>query len=321
MRNESVFTSAKVLFVCSGTSNGCCTAAIEQQARALKKSGVEVQFFRIQGKGLFAYLRAILRLKRYMSGHPSEMVHAHYGLSGMTAWLAGARPLVVSLMGSDVYGKRWLRAGVRIFSRYCWPLTIVKSREMAERLKVKGLRIIPNGVDMQLFREIPKEEAKEQVGFSRKPVILWPANPGREVKNVALAMEVVKHMKNFTGEFKMVWGKPTEQMVWYYNAADVVLITSKWEGSPNVVKEALACNVPVVSTDVGDVKRWLRHAKGCFVCPSDAKMLAGGMEKALQVKGRTNGREQIKELDNKSIVNQLLMIYAEVKDKSSSKIR
>lgn len=316
MDDTSVSGPGKILFVCSGTPQGRCTPAIEQQAKALMKHGVEVVFFRIKGRGLRAYLLSIFKLRRYLGRNKTDLVHAHYGLSGMVARLAGARPLVVSLMGSDVFGPGWLFRAARFFTRYLWPVTIVKSREMAKKVGENKVLVIPNGVDMELFRELPRELAKSRLKFNDSPLILWPANPQRAVKNVDLAIKVAERLMC---DLKMVWDIPTEQMVWYYNAADVVLITSKWEGSPNVVKEALACNVPVVATDVGDIKHWVSKVEGCFAGPPDAEKLALLVEKALAYKGRVNGRDKIKELDIKIINNRLMDVYTAALNKGLQK--
>ena len=315
--------TGKILFVCSGNSHGRCTAAIEEQARVLKGYGAEIHFFRIEGKGLMSYLSAIGKLRHYVDEHSFDLVHAHYGLSGMVARLSGAHPLVVSLMGSDVFGAWWLRLGVRIFTKFFWPLTIVKSEEMAAKVGVRKVKIIPNGVDMELFREMPKTEARQELemGLNSSFVVLWPANPAREVKNASLAQTAMERVEHSPCELKMVFDRPTEMMPLYYNAADVVLLTSKWEGSPNVVKEALACNTPVVSTPVGDVKKWLKKLEGCAICAPEPGEIAAGIDKALNHKGRINGRERIKELDNRNIIKRLFSVYAEVMNSPSQGIR
>jgi teichuronic acid biosynthesis glycosyltransferase TuaC len=101
-------------------------------------------------------------------------------------------------------------------------------------------------------------------------------------------------------------------MPWYYNAADVVLLTSKWEGSPNVVKEALACNVPVVSTPVGDVAEWLKGIEGCEICQWDAVNIANALKRVLRREDRIEGREKMENLDIDRISDRLLAEYATV---------
>jgi len=188
----------------------------------------------------------------------------------------------------------------------------VKSEQMMNRLGVEHAKVIPNGVDLNLFREISREEARIKMGWSHRKIVLWPANPAREVKNVTLAMESAKLLAGQQVELKVIHGEPTSMMPWFYNAADVVLVTSKWEGSPNVVKEALACNVPVVSTPVGDVAVWLNETEGCEVVPADAKLIADAVSRVLRWSRRINGRKVIQELDIERISSRLMNEYLAV---------
>ncbi len=311
--------SDPVLFVCSGNRLGHCTAAIMGQQRALEESGVRVSFFYIRGGGVGSYIKSVFRLRRLLKEDGFYVIHAHYGLSAVVASLAGARPLIVSLMGSDVYGLRWIRGMVRFFAAHIWPVTIVKSEQMVGKLNLNNLKVIPNGVDFSLFREVPKRESRQKAGFHSAVHILWPADPLRDVKNFGLARAAIKMLKTEGCELSVIKYKGLEEMPEFYNAADVVLVTSRWEGSPNVVKEALACNIPVVSTAVGDVEKWLSGIEGCKVCDSDALSIARGLEYALTFKGRIRAREQISELDNRLVIEELLNIYKRQAGKTSNK--
>jgi len=300
----------KVLFVCSAARKGHCTEAIAEQARGLKKRGADVTFFYVEENGFRGYLKGVFRLRRFLKQHYFDVVHAHYGLSAIMASLSGAWPLVVSLMGSDVFGSRWLFRIVKIYSEFFWPCVIVKSDLMFRRLGVGHAKIIPNGVDLSLFREISKEEARRKLGVSEKKIVLWPANPLREVKNAALAREVMRLLNGGEVELKIIFDVPIELMPWYYNAADAVLLTSRWEGSPNVVKEALGCNVPVISTPVGDVAYWLEGVDGCEICQPDALSIADALKRVLRSKSRIDGRQRIESLDIDKISDLLLYQYA-----------
>ncbi len=317
MKPEVNIFSEPVLFVCSGNRLGECTAAISGQASALRKAGVPVSFFYVMGYGIKGYLRSALRLRNHLKSSSYKVVHAHYGLSAVVASLAGARPLVVSLMGSDVFSSFRIRVLIRFFAAFIWPVTIVKSEEMFRKLAVKKAVVIPNGVDFSLFREFSKDQAREKVGFSTKRHVLWPADPLRAVKNFDLANAAMHILHRNDCELSVLYGKTMEEMPAYYNASDVVLITSRWEGSPNVVKEALACNVPVVSTSVGDVEKWMVGVDGCKICESEPEALARGLEYALGFEGRSNGRFHIQELDNVVILEKILNIYKRSKNAAS----
>jgi teichuronic acid biosynthesis glycosyltransferase TuaC len=311
MHIANKFFSGKVLFICSAARKGQCTEAIAEQARGLGKKGVDVTFFCVEEPGIRGYLKGVFRLRRFFRQNAFDVVHAHYGLSAVMASLAGAGPLVVSLMGSDVFGPRWLLGLVKFYSEFVWPRVIVKSEQMFNCLDAGHAKIIPNGVDLSLFREIPKKEARRKVGFSDMKIVLWPSNPDRDVKNIALARETIQ-LLNDGVELKIIFDVPTEEMPWYYNAADVVLLTSKWEGSPNVVKEALACNVPVVSTPVGDVAEWLKGIEGCEICQWDAVNIANALKRVLRREDRIEGREKMENLDIDRISDRLLAEYATV---------
>ncbi|RCW37577.1 glycosyltransferase family 4 protein [Marinilabilia salmonicolor] len=307
----NLFTG-RVLFVCSAVRKGRCTEAVAEQSRGLKKRGVRVSFFQLEKGGFAGYVKEIFRLRRFLKQHEFEVIHAHYGLSAVVASLAGARSLVVSLMGSDVFGPLWLLWLGRFFSAFFWPCVIVKSQQMANRLGVRSVKVIPNGVDLTIFREIPREEARIKMGCSCRKVVLWPANPDREVKNVKLALDTSKLLVPEQVELKIIYDVPTRQMPWFYNSAEVVLVTSRWEGSPNVVKEALACNVPVVSTPVGDVEMWLQQVDGCEVVAPEAHELADAIRRVIGRGKRINGRAVIGQLDIDRISARLMNEYLAV---------
>lgn len=310
-RGISFFTG-NVLFVCSAARKGRCTEAITEQARGLQNMGVEVSFFLVEERGVSGYLKGAFRLRRFLKDNHFEVIHAHYGLSAIMASLAGARPLVVSLMGSDVFGSWWLLGLVRFFSAYVWPGVIVKSQQMAKRLGAGHAKVIPNGVDMTLFRDITREEARIKLGFSGQRIILWPANPRREVKNIDLAKKAMALLKDQQVELKIISDIPTELMPWYYNAADLVLLTSLWEGSPNVVKEALACNTPVVTTPVGDVSELLTGVEGCEICVPEPECVAEAIKKVFHFGTGINGRVHLAGLDIDSISRRLVEEYLAV---------
>jgi glycosyltransferase involved in cell wall biosynthesis len=312
MGNYSNVFSGHVLFVCSGNKNGVCTPAITQQANALEKRGVKISFFKVRRKGIVGYLRGAIELKKWLKNNKYDLIHAHYGLSGIMATLAGAKPLVVSLMGSDVFGAEWIFRLVAFFAKSVWPVTIVKSEAMARKIGGARTLVIPNGVDMDLFREMSKAEARRKCGFSKPRVVLWPADPARKVKNYELAEATMQCLGRDDVGLETVFGVETFKMPDYYNAANAVLVTSRWEGSPNVVKEALACNVPVVSTPVGDVEDRIKDLDNCSVCLPSPKLLAKALEKAIDSDVRPDGRNKIKELDNNIVVRKILTLYSKI---------
>ena len=141
------------------------------------------------------------------------------------------------------------------------------------------------------------------------------ADPARYEKNYELALAAFQVLQeNFRDaiELKVVYGIEHQQVLYYLNAADVVLLTSRWEGSPNVIKESMACNVPIVSTRVGDVAEIIQNTSGCFLADSLSEDLAEKLKSAFAFDGRTNGRNNITHLDSKLIAKNIISIYDSV---------
>ena len=305
----------KVLFVGSG-NHGEISPIIKSQGDSLISSGVEVEYFLIKGKGVRGYLRHVKSLRKYLEERCFDVIHAHYSLSAFTASLAGAKPMVVSLMGSDVKATRLYKMVIRVFARvYSWKGIVVKSRDMYEDLKIDRAKIIPNGVDLERYEPREKGICRRELGWSDVYIqVLFPANPSRPEKDYNLARKAVE-LSGMNSEIHVFEDVRHEITPLYYYAADIVLLTSKWEGSPNVIKEAMACGCPIVSVDVGDVKERLEGVEGCYVAKTrDPKELAELLQKALFFEGKTNGREKIitDGLDNRQVARAMIGIYKTV---------
>ncbi len=298
----------RVLFISSGRDGGPGNV-VRNQGESLETEGVRLHYFLVQ-PGLAGYLKAIIRLRKYYRQGGFDLAHAHYSLCGFIAGLARCKPLVVSLMGSDVYGSRTARLLIRLFSATVWTETVVKSRDMKERLKLKRAWVIPNGVDITRFYPLPREVARTRIGFPEKgKLVVMAADPGRPEKNTTGAEDAVRELENV--EFRLLSDIPGSEMPWYLNAADVLLLTSKWEGSPNIIKEAMACCCPVVTTDVGDVRWVMGDTEGCYVTTSEVPDISEKIGAALKFGKRTDGNERIRQLglDSKSVALRLIDLY------------
>ncbi len=306
----------KVLFVSSGNSKSGISPIVKNQGESLKKEGVELEYFTIKGKGLKGYFKGIFELKKHLKTKEYDIIHAHYWLSGITAAFAGAKPLVVSLMGDDVKASGLFRIIVSFFYYLFWDKTIVKSKDMYKTFGKKNVAIIPNGVDLEKFRPIEKKFALEVTGWDEtKRHILFTSNPKRSVKNFSLAKEAFDLIKDDSLELHYLVNIPNEKVPFFYNSADVIVMTSLWEGSPNAIKEAMACNIPIVSTDVGDVKDVIANTKGCYISSYDPKEFADSIKKALLFNNRTNGREKIRALSSENIAKKIIALYKTLKEK------
>jgi teichuronic acid biosynthesis glycosyltransferase TuaC len=305
----------RVLFVCSGNSTHGIGNVVFNQAESLRNQGVQIDFFPVKGKGLIGYTKNIPLLWKYLHNNKFDIIHAHYSASAFVASFAVRESLVVSLMGSDAFMSGLWSIAARFFYKFRWDVTIVKSKGMKEQLRMKKALVMPNGVDLNKFKTVPKTEARAHIGYSKtKKLIIFVSDPAREEKNFDLAKSAVKYLDRNNVELMPVFNVPSGEIPFYMNAADVLLLTSKWEGSVNVVKEAMACNLPIVSTDVGDVKENTSDVKGCYVCESNANSLSEGLKKALLLENRTNGREKILELklDTESVAQKIIAVYEEI---------
>jgi teichuronic acid biosynthesis glycosyltransferase TuaC len=302
----------RILFVCRANKAGKPNIIVYNQANTICDEVYNVQFYLITGNGIPAYLKHVFKLRRFVKTHQFDIIHAHYSFSGYVAALAGCNPLVVSLMGSDAYMSSFWRRISAFFYRYCWTHTIVKSEEMKQILNFTKAEIVPNGVNLSLFQVKDKSVARKHLGLPLdKLVVLFIADISRPEKNYSLAKESVALLNRDDVILLPVFNTPHDKIPDYLSAGDVLFVTSKWEGSVNVVKEALACNLPIVSTDVGDVRRNIEDVQGCFIGDSTPQDLSKKLTIALNIKNRTNGRDELikLKLDSNTVARRLIDIY------------
>lgn len=302
-----------ILFVSRQKRNGEISPIVKKQGKSLEGL-VNMHYFLIKGKGIMAYVKNIAKIRSYARKHEVDLIHAHYSFSGFSAALSFCKPTICSLMGSDIQAGGVVRFLIKLFYGLFWKATIVKSQRMKEGIKLNKAIVLPNGVDMKAFVCIEKVKSLDKTGFDPGiKNIAFLAAPSRHEKNFALAKEAVDKLgteQNAT--LHTLHGIIHRDIPFYLNAADVLLLTSKWEGSPNAIKEAMACNCPIVSTDVGDVKEVIGNTEGCYITSYDPEDVAEKLKMALEYGKRTNGREKIKYLDEKIIAEKLVEIYKSV---------
>lgn len=308
----------KVVFVASGNKNvGSVSAFVQSQFESLKEKGLDMILFPVVGHGVAAHLRAARNLRKLVRNEKPDVVHAHYSICGYVAAFSTMflkTKVVVSILGSFPEKNLKLRI-VRFFIKHIWDRTLVKSRRTADQLGL-NLPVIPNGVNLDQFSLMDHTAARESCRFAPdKKYIIWCSHPSRSEKRYPLAQDAVALLHDDDVILYPVYDHIHDEVVRYMCAADVLLLTSVSEGSPNVIKEAMACNCPIVSTDVGDVRWVTENVEGTYVADSDDPCsISGCLRKALDFNGRTHGRDEIvrKGLSTESIADRIIELYRSV---------
>jgi teichuronic acid biosynthesis glycosyltransferase TuaC len=320
----------KVLFVSSGNSFYGISPIVSRQGISLEKKGIEIEYYGIKGHGLKGYLKNIFLLRRFTKLSKPDIIHAHYGLSAIVAFLTKRdKKLVVSFMGSDVLGSEdinWFlnfvsKANIlvnKFLAKYYYHHIIVKSEEMLQKFsKSYKVSLIPNGIDFNDFYYIGGKDARKGLKLnSDEKIVLFISNPKRPEKNYNLAVEAIK-LCEYKISIIPVFNISSDKLKYYYSAADVLIMTSLHEGSPNVVKEAMACDCPVVATDVGNVRWLFGKTPGYYITSFDPKDIANNIKLAIDFRekqGKTKGRERITELglDSGTVAGKIMEVYNEV---------
>ncbi len=285
---------------------------VAEQVDALKRLGVECRLFRVRGKGLKGYLGQLKSLKEQIKAFKPDLIHAHYGLCGLLACLQNKVPVVVTYHGSDINDPKAFR-----FSRIAMRLSswdIFVSRKTIETARPqRKYTLLPCGVDLTDLQLTSSVEARCRLGWDQeKRYILFSSAFDNAVKNAPLALKSIELMGTTGVELMELKGYTREEVSLLMCASDALLLTSHTEGSPQVVKEAMACGCPIVSVDVGDVKERVDGVEGCFVAQTrNPEELASLLKKALDLDSRTQGRKKIiaDGLDNKHVAEKLIDIY------------
>jgi glycosyltransferase involved in cell wall biosynthesis len=330
----------KILFISSGNARHVDVSPfITAQGKSLINLGHQVDFYPLRGKGLFGYLKNVVPLREVIGKKGYDVLHAHYSLSGIIAAIAGRQAkcqpeqsrgakkpapgpkIVVSLLGSDINGKGYRRFVLRRLS-FMWDAIIVKSQEMKTKLGLENVDLIPNGVDLDDFIELNRANCRADLHLKQeKKYILFAADPQRQVKNFPLAcaayQELIAGNQDLSTdncELLTLGATRHELIPKYINACDVLLLTSLWEGSPNIIKEAMACNCPIVSTKVGDVEWLFGDLEGCYLAEADPTDVAQKLHEALLDQTRTAGRDRIFELglDSHTVAEKLVHLYQRI---------
>lgn len=305
----------KVLFIVSGNSQNKIVPFVKSQADSLINAGIELDFYLVEGKGIGGYLSNLKPLRKKIKQNNYNVLHSHYSYMGLlTIFTFTNNYKVLSLMGSDVYPGynsngmpnyfKWiinytLLMAVCLFT----DKIVVKSKNIYKYIPFKNkTEVIPNGVNFEKYKP-----SSDFLGTERN--VLFFGNIRDSRKNYDLAKNAFDNFND--GQWRLLTPYPIDPncVPSVLNSARILICTSLNEGSPNIIKEAMACNIPIVSTKVGDVEEVIGKTEGCYLSSFDAIEFALNMKKSATFNSRTQGRNHIAHLDEKEIAKKLLYIY------------
>lgn len=327
----------KVLIVCRYKEKfeGHAAPFIIEQCKALQSVGtlepkaldaahsdserLEVELFPLMGN----YWKQWKALRRKIREWKPDVIHAHYGLSCLVANLATRRvPVVSTYHGSDINQPKVRPLSKLAIRLSAWNVFVSKRNVDIAKPK-KHWSLIPCGVSLSDDQLLSRTEARKALGWdkevrgkSEEIRVLFAGAFDNAVKDPELAKAAMKELENEgVSELVELKGYTREEVNRLMCAANCLLMTSKTEGSPQVIKEAMACGCPIVSVDVGDVEERTEGVSGCFVVKSrEPRDIAEALNKAIAFEGKTNGREHVLAagLTNEQVAARLVAIYREI---------
>jgi teichuronic acid biosynthesis glycosyltransferase TuaC len=294
-----------------------------RQVDFLRRAGICVEVFAFRGaRNPWNYLKAWKGLRRRLHDGEYDLIHAQFGQSALLTW-PKRLPLVVTFHGCDLQGVKRpdgrMSLGGAFLQRLCQLIArradaVILVSERMRRFIAASVEatVIPTGLDFGEMPLVSRGEARQKLGLSlSERLVLFVGNPNEPVKRYGLAERAVEVLnRTYAAKLILGWGVPRSQILLLMNACDVLVMTSIQEGSPCVVKEALACNLPIVSLDVGDVAVRVKDVAGCELC-ADEKLetIAAALQRALERGERAHGREAVKDLDERLLTDRIISVY------------
>lgn len=298
---------------------------VTEQGESLRKAGCDVDYFLVRGN----YVKAVGALKAKIREFKPDIVHAHFGLSAITAELQSLVPVVTTFHNGETLNWHVNLLSSLFSLRAKHVIYVAQHVRDLSYFKAKNYSIIPCGVSLDDCFLMDKAEARKQLGWSDdKKYIMFGGAFDNLRKNYPLLKEAVSGLDHFDHiEIVEMKGLSRAECVLRMNACDLFALPSHSEGSPQALKEAMACNCPCLATDIADVKYLFGSEPGHWILrnprktherwDADEKSLDEMTEllrEALKFEGRTKGRERIQELElsNEQVARRLIKIYESV---------
>lgn len=317
----------KVLFISREPKHFKTIPFIETQYQSLKIKGIDIDHYVIKNKFIKGYLEAYLFLLRNKNNY--DIIHAHYAHCFFPLFFSFPKAKkIISFMGSDLYGIIGRVTPYKMINIYLAKIVagfadriIVKSAEMEKLINRKyhnKVSVIPNGVDCEINKPVSKKVAADRLKLSPEgKYLLFLGDKKDPRKNYKLLDKVSPALKEFGLTILSPSPVGSHLVPYYINISEVIALTSLKEGSPNIIKESMACNRPIVATNVGDIKWLYGNEPGHFLTDFTTEDLINKIKQALNYSekyGNTQGRKRIMELglDNNTTAEKIINLYQEV---------
>jgi teichuronic acid biosynthesis glycosyltransferase TuaC len=315
----------KILIVISGNS-GQISPFVKEQIESIEQLGVEFETFNILGNGLFGYLKNVTRLHSKIKVYNPDLIHAHYGLSGMLSVLARGRyAQVTTFHGNDINpvdpSRKFKINWNRLISKIVYLLSshsIFVSADLAASLAADPSKsdIIPCAVNLADYYPVDLTTSRMKLNLDpSKQLALFSSSFGTYIKNYPLA----ERAGNLIPDLELIElkGFTRAEVNYLLNSCNLALLTSFNEGSNQFLKEAMSCNRPIVSTRVGDAELLFGDTAGCYLTSFEPIDVANKVKLALDFgerNGQTMGRDRIIELglDSETVAKKIFGVYQKV---------
>jgi len=292
------------------------------QGRDLEKIGLDVFYYSLDNiSGILGYCKTIFPVRVTILKNKIDIVHAHYLYSGWVARLASLKPVVVTIMGSDFESKPREDGSYKIISKilhrlftnllaFVVPHTIVMNKHMSKKLFSRKKSVLPYGIDVDIFKPTRIERHNDKI-----KKILFAGQKNNVIKNYPLAENACNLLEiKYNVKLLLLPGNLSKKEINnLYNRVECILLTSFHEGAPMVIREALACKLPIVTVAVGDVNSLLSDINNCFIVDSDSYSISKALGKVLS-NNKLSNPDQIllKKLCSKNVALRLYSIYNSV---------
>lgn len=314
-----------VIAVIPGKEYGSSMLFVKKQIQSLKNEGINIQEFYLSSRTTpISIIREFFRFRKIIKKIKPNIIHAHYGTMTSFFCASGAMiPLVITFHGSDLNNIAQVVGFLRdITRRFLSNISTLRasniicvSERIADNLwwNKKMVEIIPSGVNVKLFHPEPKSEARKKLNWPMdEKVVLFNHGSNSQLKRLDIAEAAIEETKKYLPEIRIEILRDIDHSMVpvYINASDCLLLCSESEGSPTIVKEALACNLPVVSVDVGDVSERLKGVQPSKIVDRDICKLAKALVEILKINSRSNGKQMIDlYLSEDIIAHKIIAVY------------